>query len=73
MALAAGLLLAPAAAGTPHTLPAAASLVLLLPALAGMALGQRLRQRLPVAVFRRCLFASLAALGTYMVVRVALA
>ena len=43
-----------------------ASLALLLPALAGMALGQRLRQRISVAVFRRCFFIGLALLGLYM-------
>lgn len=46
-----------------------ASLAMLVPALAGMALGQRLRQRLSVAVFRRCFFIGLALLGVYMVAR----
>ena len=45
---------------------AGASLALLVPALAGMALGQRLRQRISVAVFRRCFFIGLALLGLYM-------
>lgn len=43
-----------------------ASLAMLVPALAGMALGQRLRQRISVAVFRRCFFIGLALLGLYM-------
>jgi len=45
---------------------AGASLAMLVPALAGMSLGQRLRQRLPPAVFRRCFFIGLALLGLYM-------
>jgi uncharacterized membrane protein YfcA len=45
---------------------AGASLAMLVPALAGMALGQRLRQRISVAVFRRCFFIGLALLGLYM-------
>lgn len=36
------------------------SLAMLLPALAGMALGHRARQRLSAAVFRRCFFVGLA-------------
>jgi len=43
------------------------SVAMLLPALAGMALGTWLRRRLPVAVFRRCFLAGLAFLGVYMV------
>jgi len=46
-----------------------ASLVMLVPAIAGMALGQWVRLRLPVAVFKRCFFAGLALLGVYMVLR----
>lgn len=46
-----------------------ASLAMLVPALAGMALGQRLRLRLPVPVFKRCFFIGLALLGLYMVGR----
>jgi uncharacterized membrane protein YfcA len=42
------------------------SLLMLLPALAGMALGQVLRQRLSPVLFRRCFLASLAVLGLYM-------
>ncbi|MDM0018685.1 sulfite exporter TauE/SafE family protein [Variovorax saccharolyticus] len=45
---------------------AGASLAMLVPALAGMSLGQHLRQRLPLAVFRRCFFLGLALLGLYM-------
>ncbi|MDM0049397.1 sulfite exporter TauE/SafE family protein [Variovorax sp. J22R115] len=46
-----------------------ASLVMLVPAIAGMALGQWVRLRLPVPVFKRCFFAGLALLGVYMVLR----
>ncbi|NGM85887.1 sulfite exporter TauE/SafE family protein [Parapusillimonas sp. SGNA-6] len=46
---------------------AGASVVLLLPSLAGMVVGQRLRRMLQPVVFRRCLLASLAALGSYQV------
>ncbi|MES2183850.1 MAG: sulfite exporter TauE/SafE family protein [Pseudomonadota bacterium] len=42
------------------------SVLMLLPALAGMALGQVLRQRLSLALFRRCFLVSLALLGLYM-------
>ncbi|XAH23512.1 sulfite exporter TauE/SafE family protein [Xylophilus sp. GW821-FHT01B05] len=45
------------------------SLAMLLPALAGMALGQWARQRLSAAVFRRCFFVGLALLGAYMLGR----
>ncbi len=45
------------------------SLLMLVPALGGMALGTWLRKRLPVAVFRRCFLGGLALLGLYMVVR----
>jgi len=45
------------------------SIAMLLPAVAGMALGTWLRKRLPVAVFRRCFLAGLALLGLYMVAR----
>ncbi|MBB6577607.1 putative membrane protein YfcA [Comamonas odontotermitis] len=41
----------------------------LLPALAGMWCGERLRGRLSPQVFKRCLFASLLLLGTYMALR----
>ncbi|HWL28868.1 MAG TPA: sulfite exporter TauE/SafE family protein [Burkholderiaceae bacterium] len=46
---------------------AGTSVLLLLPALAGMGAGQRLRRMLQPVVFRRCLLASLAALGSYQV------
>jgi hypothetical protein len=48
---------------------AGGSLLALLPALAGMALGQRIRERMSPAAFRRWFFAGLLALGAYMVVR----
>jgi len=48
---------------------AASSLVALLPALAGMYAGQRLRRRLNPEVFRRWFFAGLIGLGGYMVAR----
>ena len=48
---------------------AGGSLLALLPALAGMALGQRIRERMSPAAFRRWFFAGLLALGVYMVVR----
>ncbi len=43
---------------------------MLLPALLGMALGTRIRQRMSAVWFRRCLMVGLLALGTYMVVDV---
>ncbi|MBS0453893.1 MAG: sulfite exporter TauE/SafE family protein [Proteobacteria bacterium] len=46
-----------------------ASLLMLLPALAGMALGTRLRQRISQDRFRKCFLASLLLLGSYMIVR----
>jgi uncharacterized membrane protein YfcA len=45
-----------------------ASALLLLPALAGMAVGQRLRHRLSPAMFRDCFMASLIVLGLHMIV-----
>lgn len=45
------------------------SLAMLLPALAGMALGAALRRRLSPAVFRRCFLFGLLALGAHMVLR----
>jgi uncharacterized protein len=42
------------------------SALALVPALAGMALGQRLRRVISEAAFRRCFFIGLAALGLYM-------
>jgi len=52
-----------------NTAVAGGSLLALLPALAGMALGQRIRERMSAATFRRWFFAGLIALGLYMVVR----
>ena len=43
-----------------------ASILMLLPALAGMAAGRYLRQTLSQAVFRTCFFSSLLLLGLYM-------
>ena len=65
VALAVGLALE----GKFHAAAAVGSLLALLPALAGMALGQRLRERMSPAAFRRWFFAGLLALGVYMVVR----
>ena len=48
---------------------AGASLLMLLPALAGMALGQRLRHRLSARTFKLCFMVSLALLGAYQAVR----
>lgn len=45
------------------------SAVAVLPALAGMVLGQRIRRYLSEAVFRKVLFMSLLALGLYIVLR----
>ncbi len=42
------------------------SIAMLLPALLGMTVGQWLRERLPLAVFRRCFFLGLGLLGAYM-------
>ncbi|MEF2554381.1 sulfite exporter TauE/SafE family protein [Aurantimonas sp. A2-1-M11] len=47
----------------------ATSLLLVVPALAGMAMGQRLRQRIAPARFRRWLFLSLLILGTNLIRR----
>ena len=52
-----------------HAAVAGGSLLALLPALAGMALGQRIRERMSAAAFRRWFFAGLLALGVTMVVR----
>lgn len=45
------------------------SVAMLVPAVGGMVLGTWLRQRLPVAVFRRCFLVGLALLGAYMALR----
>jgi uncharacterized membrane protein YfcA len=68
LALAVGLQLGGAGTGAAWTL----SLWMLLPALAGMALGARVRRRLPAAVFRRCFLLGLGLLGLHMVVRAGL-
>ena len=52
-----------------HAGLAASSVAALVPALAGMYAGQRLRQRLHPDVFRRWFFAGLIGLGGYMVLR----
>src|SRR5688572_11577410 len=52
-----------------HAAVAGGSLLALLPALAGMALGQRIRERMSATAFRRWFFAGLLALGVYMVAR----
>lgn len=52
---------------TPAT--AGMSFVMLLPALAGMAIGQKLRARLSPLVFKQCFFVSLALLGVYQLVK----
>ncbi|WP_313621218.1 sulfite exporter TauE/SafE family protein [Achromobacter sp.] len=48
---------------------AGASVLMLLPALAGMALGQRLRNRLSPRTFKLCFMVSLALLGAYQAAR----
>jgi uncharacterized membrane protein YfcA len=48
---------------------AGGSLAMLVPALAGMYVGQRIRRRLPAATFMRWFFIGLIALGGYMFVR----
>ena len=52
-----------------HPAVAGGSLLALLPALAGMALGQRIRERMSPSAFRRWFFAGLLVLGVYMVLR----
>jgi uncharacterized membrane protein YfcA len=48
---------------------AAASLVALIPAFAGMFLGQKLRNRMPQELFKKCFFGGLLVLGAYMTYR----
>jgi hypothetical protein len=48
---------------------AGASVLMLLPALIGMALGQWLRNRLSARTFKLCFMISLALLGAYQVVQ----
>lgn len=45
------------------------SALMLLPALLGMAVGQWVRQRISPVLFRRCFFASLLLLGSYITLR----
>ncbi len=54
-----------AARGGWHASAAGQSLLALLPAIAGMQLGQWLRGRMQAAVFRRCFFIALLALGAH--------
>jgi len=65
VALAIGL----AASGQFQASVAGSSLLALVPALAGMLLGQRIRNRLPPEVFCRWFFVGLLVLGIYMVIR----
>ena len=63
------LALALATSGQYKAAVAGTSFLALLPALAGMYLGMRLRRRLAAAVFMRWFFAALIALGGYMFLR----
>jgi uncharacterized membrane protein YfcA len=45
------------------------SVAMLVPAIVGMVAGTWLRQKLPVAVFKRCFLIGLALLGAYMTLR----
>ena len=45
------------------------SALAIVPALAGMVLGQRIRKRLPEALFRRVFYVSLLLLGSYIIAR----
>ncbi|WP_229265022.1 sulfite exporter TauE/SafE family protein [Duganella sp. 1224] len=56
--------------GAWHVAAAGASLLALIPSLAGMWLGQWLRGRMPPALFRRCFFLALLALGVHQLARV---
>jgi uncharacterized membrane protein YfcA len=58
------------ARGAWHAAAAGSSLLALIPALAGMQLGQWLRDRMQPALFRRCFFIALLALGAHQLVRV---
>lgn len=69
LALAAGLSM-----NMPHpTASLGVSALMLLPALAGMALGQRLRRNLSADLFRRCFMSSLLLLGLHILIRGGLA
>jgi len=52
-----------------HATAAGNSVLALIPAIAGMQLGQWLRERMPPALFRRCFFIALLALGVHQLVR----
>jgi uncharacterized membrane protein YfcA len=51
-----------------HATAAGASVLALIPAIAGMRLGQWLRDRMPSEVFRRCFFSALVALGAHQLI-----
>jgi uncharacterized membrane protein YfcA len=53
-----------------HAAAAASSLLALIPAGIGMALGQWLRDRMPPPVFRRCFFIALLALGAHQLLQI---
>ncbi|WP_151446184.1 sulfite exporter TauE/SafE family protein [Lacisediminimonas profundi] len=59
--------LALAWAGKYHPTVAGTSAMALLPAMVGMMIGQRLRDRVSAVVFRRCFFIAIVALGIYTV------
>jgi uncharacterized protein len=52
-----------------HFAAAESSLVAVLPALLGMFIGQRVRNKLRPEVFRICLLVGLVVLGAYMIIR----
>jgi uncharacterized membrane protein YfcA len=55
--------------GAWHATAAASSVLALIPAIAGMQLGQWLRDRMQPALFRRCFFLALLALGAHQLAR----
>ena len=57
------------ASGTFQMAVAGSSLLALIPAFAGMFLGQWVRDKLPQEAFRRCFFGGLVVLGAYMAFR----
>jgi len=59
-----------AARGAWHAAAAGSSFLALIPAVAGMQLGQWLRARMPPALFRRCFFVALLLLGAHQLVLV---
>jgi uncharacterized membrane protein YfcA len=56
-------------AGSLQTAMAGASMLALLPSLAGMMIGQRVRTRVPAHVFRLCFFVGLLLLGAHLALR----